>query len=97
MRLLALCGGALPGVFALGMLTRRANSFGVIVGAVASIGVTLRVQNFTAASAFFHAFVVLGTSMLVGYLASFCRPSGADLRRLQGLTVWDRAPSPAAR
>lgn len=96
-RLLALFGGALPGVFALGMLTRRANSFGVIVGAVASIGVTLWVQNFTAANAFFHAFVAFATSMLVGYLASFCRPAGADPRRLQGLTVWDRAPSPAPR
>lgn len=92
-RLLALFGGALPGVFALGLLTRRANSFGVIVGALASIAVTLWVQNFTTANTFFHGFVAFATSMLVGYLASCWRREPADPGRLHGLTIWDLAPA----
>ena len=95
-RLLALFGGALPGVFALGMLTRRANSFGVIVGAVSSIGVTLWVQNFTAANAFFHAFVAFAASMVVGYLASFWRRPPLESAQLRGLTLWDLAPAQRA-
>jgi len=87
--LIALFGGALPGVFALGMLTRRANSRGVIVGSVASIAVTLWVQNYTSINSFLHAFVAFLTSVVVGYLASLWRRQPVDLARMRGLTVWD--------
>ena len=91
-RLLALFGGALPGVFALGMLTRRANSRGVIIGAVASIAGTLCVQNFTAINSFFHAFLAFVISFVVGYLASLWPRQPLDQRQLTGLTVWDIPP-----
>jgi len=93
-RLLALFGGAIPGVFALGMLTRRANSRGVIIGAVASIAVTVYVQNFTAINTFFHAFLAFVTSIVVGYSASLWSRRPPALEQLHNLTVWDLQPSP---
>jgi SSS family transporter len=96
-RLLALFGGAIPGVFALGLLSRRANSFGVIVGSVASIAATLWVQNYTTANSFFHGFVAFATSMLVGYGASYLRGAPTDPCRLKGLTLWNLAESSKVR
>ena len=96
-RLLALFGGAIPGVFALGMLTRRGNARGAIAGAVASIAATLWVQNFTTVNSFFHAFVAFFTSFAVGYLASCWPRRPPDQAQLAGLTVWNlppRAPRP---
>jgi SSS family solute:Na+ symporter len=88
-RLIALFGGAIPGVFALGMLTRRATSRGVIVGALASIAATLWVQNFTTISSFLHPFLAFMASVIVGYLASLWPWQAADRLKLHGLTVWD--------
>ena len=93
-RLLALFGGALPGFFALGMLTRRANAPGAIIGAVAAIGGTVWIQNFTSVNAFFHAFFAFAVSVIVGYVASFCFNRPATQAQLQGLTVWDLKSSP---
>ena len=92
-RLLALFGGPLPGVFALGMLTRRANSRGVIIGSVASIAMTLWIQNFTTLNSFFHSFVAFVASVVVGYLASLWPNRPVDPAQLRGLTVWDLEPA----
>ena len=91
-RLLALFGGPLPGVFALGMLTRRANSRGVIIGSVASIAGTIWIQNFTTLHFFFHAFVAFVISLVVGYLASLWPRQPLDAAKVQGLTIWDLGP-----
>ena len=93
-RLLALFGGAIPGVFALGMLTRRANAPGVIIGAVASIAVIVWIQNFTSVNSFFHAFLAFATSIVVGFTASLCFHRPPTQAQLQGLTVWDLKSSP---
>jgi Na+/proline symporter len=93
-RLLALFGGALPGFFALGMLTRRANAPGAIIGAVAAIGGTVWIQNFTSVNAFFHAFFAFAVSVIVGYVASFFFNRPATQAQLEGLTVWDLKSSP---
>ncbi len=93
-RLLALFGGALPGVFALGMLTQRTTSRGVIIGAVASIAGTLWIQNFTTVNSFFHGFFAFAVSMVVGYGASLWPHQPIDFARLRGLTVWDLTPAP---
>jgi Na+/proline symporter len=90
--LLALFGGPLPGVFALGMLTRRANSRGVIIGSVASIAGTIWIQNFTTLHFFFHAFVAFVISLVVGYLASLWPRQPLDAAKVQGLTIWDLGP-----
>lgn len=92
-RLLSLFGGAIPGVFALGMLTRRANPFGVIIGAVASIGGTVWIQNFTTVNTFFHSFFAFAVSVIIGYLASLCYGPPARPEQLKSLTMWDLAPA----
>jgi len=89
--LIALFGGPIPGVFALGMLTRRANSRGIMIGAVASIAVTVWVQNFTTINPFLHAFLAFVVSVVVGYLASLWPWQPVDREKIKGLTVWDLA------
>jgi SSS family solute:Na+ symporter len=89
MRLLALFGGSIPGVFALGMLTRRANARGVIIGTIASIAVTLSIQNYTTINSFFHAFIAFATTMIVGYGASLWPHRPLVRAELTGLTIWD--------
>lgn len=95
-RLLALFGGPLPGIFALGMLTRRAHERGVIIGAVAGLATIIYIQNFTSITSFFHSFVAFIVTLVVGYLGSLGpRPAGAR-PHLDGLTIWDltaRAPA----
>jgi SSS family transporter len=90
-KLVALIGGGFPGVFALGLLSRRANAIGVMVGAVASIVVTWRVQTHTATNPFFHGFVAIASCMLIGYVASLLTARASDKKDLSGLTVWDRS------
>lgn len=89
-KLMALFGGGFPGVFALGLLSRRANSTGVIIGLVASILVTAWIQMATNTSVFLHGFVAFGTCMIVGYISSLvfkCRKGSTP--SLAGLTLWD--------
>jgi len=98
LRLAALLGGGFPGVFALGLLTRRANGPGVCIGAAAGIVFTWWVQTFTATSVFFHTFLAIACTMLVGYVASLCFAPRGPAKTLRGLTVWDLAsaqPNPA--
>jgi SSS family transporter len=93
LKLTALIGGGFPGVFALGLLTRRANSPGVLVGAVASIAVTWGVQTYTTTSPFLHAAVAIGSCVAIGYAASLAFGAVAEKKDLRGLTLWDR-PQP---
>lgn len=93
LRLAALLGGGFPGVFALGLLTRRANGPGVCIGAIASIAFTWWIQTFTTTSVFFHTFLAIVCTMLVGYLASLFFASRGPTKNLRGLTVWDFAPA----
>ncbi len=95
LNLTALIGGGFPGVFALGILTRRANAGGVIVGAIASIAVTGCVQRYTNVNPFLQAFVAIASCIVVGYLASFFFASRTKQRDLRGLTIWDAARPPA--
>lgn len=90
LNLTALIGGGFPGVFALGILTRRANSGGVIIGAVASIVVTGCVQHYTTINPFLQAFVAIASCIVVGYMASFLFAGRVVTRDLKGLTIWDR-------
>lgn len=95
LKLLALIGGGFPGVFGLGLLTRRANTAGVLCGAIASIALTWWVQTYTSLSVFLHAFIAIASCMAIGYGCSLLfgrRPDRADL---VGLTVWDLPQPPA--
>jgi solute:Na+ symporter, SSS family len=91
LKLVALIGGGYPGVFALGLLTRRANAPGVIVGALSSVAVTWAVQTYTETNAFLHVFVAVASCIVVGYVASLLVGSAAARKNLAGLTVWDPA------
>jgi SSS family transporter len=89
LKLIALIGGGFPSVFALGLLTRRANAPGVITGALASIVITWWAQNHTTASVFFHGFIAISSCMAVGYFASLLFGGRNTAKNLQGLTMWD--------
>jgi SSS family solute:Na+ symporter len=84
--LIALIGGGFPGIFALGLLTRRANAPGVAIGLVASIGITFAIKHYTATNVFLFTSVAVGSCMGVGYVASLFFPPPA--RSLDGLTVY---------
>ena len=92
LRLAALLGGGFPGVFALGLLTRRANGPGVSLGAIAGIAFTWWLQTSTQTSVFFQSFAAIACTMVVGYLASLLFAGGPPRKNLQGLTLWDLAP-----
>jgi Na+/proline symporter len=89
LRLAALIGGGFPGVFALGLLTRRANAPGVLIGAIASIFVTWYLQAQTATNVFFQGFAAIASCMVIGYAASFVFGSAVARKPLAGLTLWD--------
>jgi len=89
LRLVALIGGGFPGVFAIGLLSRRANATGVIVGAVASIAVTWWIQHYTKTSVFFHGFAAVSSCMIVGYVVSLVVGQRPKDEALRGLTIWD--------
>jgi Na+/proline symporter len=91
LRLIALIGGGFPGVFALGLLSRRANAPGVIIGTLASIEVTVWVQYATKTVSFLHTFVAIAACMVIGYIASFFFAAKAEKKDLRGLTLWDLA------
>jgi len=92
LKLVALIGGGFPGVFALGLLSRRATGTGVIVGAVASIAVTGWIQAQTSINAFFHGFIAIASCMVVGYVASFFLGRRKSAAELTGLVVWNLPP-----
>jgi len=94
LKLIALIGGGFPGVFALGLLTKRATSTGVIVGAVASIAVTWWVQTFTNVSVFLHGFVAVASCMVIGYLVSLLIGTPRESPAGSRLTFWDTQSAP---
>jgi SSS family solute:Na+ symporter len=83
--LIALIGGGFPGIFALGLLTRRANARGVALGLLASIAVTFAVKQYTATNVFLLTSVAVGSCMVVGYAASLLFSPPA--KSLDGLTI----------
>jgi SSS family transporter len=92
--LMALIGGGFPGIFALGLLTRRANAPGVAIGLAASIGITVFVRYQTPTNVFLFTSVAVGSCVVVGYVASLFFP--APSRSLAGLTLSSLRPSRAA-
>lgn len=88
-RLLALFGGAIPGIFALGMLTRRASSAGAITGGAVAIALTAWLQMSTTVSAFAQTFIATSVVLIVGYTMSLLIPEPAAIERSSGLTIWD--------
>jgi len=84
---MGLFGGALAGLFALGVFTRRANGAGALVGAVTSVLVLAWTQQNTPAHFFLYGMIGVLTCFIVGYLASLALP--ADKGDSSGLTLFD--------
>jgi solute:Na+ symporter, SSS family len=87
-QVMGLFGGALAGLFALGIFTRRATGPGALIGAAASVVVLYWVKTYTPVHFFLYAVVGVSTCMLGGYATSLFLPGkGKDLA---GLTVYTK-------
>jgi SSS family transporter len=84
-QMVALVGGGVVGVYSLGMFSTRANGFGAICGALASVIITLIVRLYTPLHWGTYIPIAIFSCIIVGYLASLLRPQSKDLK---GLTVF---------
>ena len=78
--------GAVAGIFTLGIFTRRANSVGALVGAIASFAAVYYVKNYTHMHFFTYQVVGVTTCVVVGYIASIVLPT--KKKDLKGLTAY---------
>jgi len=77
MKVIGLFGGPLCGVFLLGMLSKRANTTGVVAGLIFGVTAVAYVQTTTAVSYLLHAAVGIAGFMFAGYLISLITPQKA--------------------
>lgn len=85
LKILGLFGGAMCGLFCLGIFTTRTNSIGAIIGALAGAAGLFLVQRYTHVHLLLHAFVGVAICCVVGYAASFLFPPMK--RSIEGLTI----------
>jgi hypothetical protein len=86
--------GVLGGLFALGMLTRRASGPGALVGLVAGAAVMLALPLFSKVTGYLYPALGIATCFAVGLAASLLLP--CRRRDLAGLTVFTQEASPPA-
>ncbi|WP_197528392.1 sodium:solute symporter family transporter [Aeoliella mucimassa] len=93
--IIGLFGGAVCGLFMLGMLTHQGNAVGGLVGALAGFAVVLWIMldESLAINRFLYAGIGTITTFLVGYVVSRLT-GGARQTMPTGLTVYDRTPAP---
>lgn len=84
--ILGLTGGALAGMFVLGIFTRRAHGTGTLIGAIGGAIVLYLVQSRTSVHFFLYAAVGIVSCVVIGYAASLIIP--AKRRDLGGLTIY---------
>lgn len=85
--LFALLGGGFLGIYILGIFTRRTNAVGAVVGAIASIFVTIYVKKFTTVHWYFYMPVAVFSCVGIAYVVSLIFPG--PRKDLNGLTVFD--------
>jgi Na+/proline symporter len=88
-KVIGLFMGVLGGLFVLGVLTRRANAFGALTGALVGAAVMFSLWRFTQVNGYLYTVSGITTCVLAGYLASLLR--GGQDRDLTGLTVLTKA------
>lgn len=81
-KLFGLIGGPLLGLFLLGMLSRRANAQGAVVGWVAGALATLPVAAFTRTSFLWYPLLGTVTAFTCGWIASLLWPPKPELENL---------------
>ena len=84
--ILGLTGGALAGMFILGIFTRRAHGVGTLIGAIGGAIVLYLVQSRTSVHFFLYAAVGVAACVIIGYAASLLIP--CKKRDLGGLTAY---------
>lgn len=94
-KITALAVGGFPSIFMLGMFSKRANTFGVIVGYLVSIVVVYLVMSRTSVNFIYYAAVALVASFVVGYVASLL--TGGSRKNLDNLTIFTIAKEPEAK
>jgi Na+(H+)/acetate symporter ActP len=85
MMILGLFGGAMCGLFCLGVFTRRASGPGAIVGALAGAAGLFLVQRYTDVHLLLYALVGITICFVCGYLASWVLPR--PRKSIEGLTI----------
>jgi SSS family solute:Na+ symporter len=87
--LMALFGSTLTGVFLLGVFTKRANSRGVAIGVVASVGALIAIRLMDKEDRPVHGVLTAAVGvlicMIVGYIASIMLPGPS--RSMQNVTL----------
>lgn len=86
--IMALLGGGIVGVFSLGMFTKRANGFGAVCGAIASIVITALVQFKTPLHWQTLSPIAILSCIFFGYVFSFF---SRHHKSLDGLTIYRKA------
>ena len=94
MKVMAPFFGALLVLFLMGIMTRRANSFGAVIGGLAGAGASLYVSTCTNVSFLWYCAVGCIVGFAVGMAASLVFPAPSR-EATEGLTVYDAKPHPA--
>jgi Na+/proline symporter len=81
---LGIVAGSLAGGFILGIFTKRANSYGVLLGIITSIIAVSIVKNSTDISLYVYGAISVATCVIVGYVVSILTPK--TKKDLEGLT-----------
>ena len=83
--ILGLFGGALAGLFLLGIFTRRGTGRGAIVGLVAGSAILYSVKTFTSLHFFLYGVIGMFSCVIIGYAVSRLMPEEAPA----GMTIYD--------
>lgn len=84
-KVIGLFMGVLGGLFALGILTRRATGFGSLFGALAGASVMALLPVYTQVSGYLFAAIGIATCFVIGYTTSLLLPS--ESHAIDGLTI----------
>ena len=84
--ILGLLGGAMCGLFMLGIFTTKTNGKGALIGAVMGAGCLWMIQQFTDISFLLYASLGISFTYMFGYMASMLFKR--DNKSIEGLTIF---------